>query len=111
MAMAFRRLAGLVAGAVAWATWLGTASPMPDTVRIPPIEARPKGSPIPPALFRHGTHGQYGCYACHPSLFPQHPEGFTHAQMDGGAFCGACHDGLAAFAVRETQCEACHVAR
>lgn len=111
MVMWFRRISVLGAGALAWALWLGSASPMPDSVRIPPVESRPSDSPLAPALFRHGTHGQYGCYACHPTLFPQHPKGFTHAEMAAGAYCGACHDGSAAFAVREVDCKACHVAR
>jgi c(7)-type cytochrome triheme protein len=111
MVMRPRTLAILGAAALAWASWLGSASTMPDTVRIPPVEARPTDSPIPPALFRHGTHGQFVCYACHPTLFPQYPKGFTHAQMDAGAYCGACHDGSAAFAVRGAKCEDCHVTR
>jgi c(7)-type cytochrome triheme protein len=111
MAVWFRGVCVLGAGAVAWAVWVGSASPMPNTVRIPPVESRPKDSPIPSALFRHDTHGQFNCYACHPSLFPRHPKGFTHTEMNGGAYCGACHDGSAAFAVRDVKCEACHVAR
>jgi c(7)-type cytochrome triheme protein len=99
------------AGAIAWAMWTRAASPMPDVVRIPPVTARPQGSSLPPALFRHGTHAQLNCYACHPSLFPQYPKGFTHADMNAGAYCGACHDGVAAFSVREAKCEGCHVAR
>ena len=98
-------------GALAWALWLGSATPMPDAVRIPPVASRPKGSSLPPALFRHGSHGQFTCYACHPSLFPQYPEGFTHAQMHDGGYCGACHEGTAAFSIREAACEACHVPR
>ena len=84
---------------------------VPDSVRIPRVKAHPQGAPQDEALFSHWRHGSYRCYSCHPGVFPQAPLGFTHAEMNAGQFCGACHDGREAKAVNSYRCEACHVAR
>ena len=86
-------------------SWSATA--MPDAVRIPPLVSRGDTGP-PPALFRHGRHTHVSCLGCHPTLFPQRREGFTHADMEGGRLCVACHDGGGAFAIAEVPCERCH---
>lgn len=64
-----------------------------------------------PAKFSHEVHtGMYGCAECHPALFipaqGKNPA-VTMTQMEGGASCGACHDGGTAFTVKEN-CETCH---
>jgi c(7)-type cytochrome triheme protein len=97
----------LVAGALA--LWWRPVLSMPDAVRIPIVEPHPKGAPPDAALFRHGRHDQFTCAACHPGLFPQWRAGFTHFDMNEGRFCGACHDGTAAFDVRTADCKDCHV--
>jgi c(7)-type cytochrome triheme protein len=81
---------------------------MPDWVRIPPLAKRGPGDPPDAALFSHWSHNDHHCYACHPSLFPQAKRGFTHADMDKGRYCGACHDGKHAFSVDDAECEDCH---
>ena len=89
--------------------WSGAA--MPDAVRIPIVTPTPGRVPAAAALFRHGTHAQFSCYGCHPSLFPRERVGFTHADMQAGRFCGACHDGRGAFAIADAECESCHVGK
>jgi len=84
---------------------------MPDTVRIPPAGPRRPGAPQAEALFSHWEHARYRCQQCHPSVFPQAPLGFTHAQMSEGKFCGRCHDGRAARAITGIRCEVCHAPR
>ncbi len=86
-------------------------SAMPDAVRIPIVTPTPGRVPAAAALFRHGTHAQFGCYGCHPSIFPRERVGFTHADMQSGRFCGACHDGAGAFAIPDVACETCHVGK
>ncbi|MEO1481903.1 MAG: cytochrome c3 family protein [Myxococcota bacterium] len=76
----------------------------PNRVRIPPLEERPRPGPVD---FSHWSHNQYQCYACHPSIFPQHREGFTHDEMADGRYCGSCHNGQEAFPAR-ARCSRCH---
>jgi c(7)-type cytochrome triheme protein len=64
-----------------------------------------------PALFSHWGHNSQHCYSCHPSVFPQAPLGFTHQDMREGRYCGSCHDGQAAKAIRSMGCEVCHAPR
>lgn len=80
---------------------------MPDSVRIPIVEPHPEG--LPAARFLHGRHDQFNCGACHPALFPKWRAGFTHRDMNEGRFCGACHDGAAAFDLASAECKSCHV--
>jgi c(7)-type cytochrome triheme protein len=85
---------------------------VPDTVRIPKTRPHPPGTPQDEALFSHWSHGQQRCYSCHPSLFPQAPLAFAHADMNRGKFCGACHRaGGQAPAVQSYTCDRCHVPR
>jgi c(7)-type cytochrome triheme protein len=81
---------------------------MPDAVRIPIVKPHPEAAPPDAALFRHGRHDQFGCATCHPSLFPKWRAGFTHADMNEGRFCGACHDGTAGFDLATADCKGCH---
>ena len=99
-----RRLAGLLAVLLS-SVALGAA--FPAVLRIPRKNA---GVTVPPpAMFSHRTHQTFGCYACHPTVFPQAPVGFTHAEMREGKFCGRCHDGRASFAIEGAPCGRCHV--
>lgn len=82
---------------------------MPNDVRIPIVKKHPDGTPQAAALFRHDVHNQENCYACHPSVFPQYPLGFTHAEMNAGRFCGTCHDGYGGFDLKKAPCTRCHV--
>lgn len=104
-------LTAVVGLAAALGTWRGsTATSMPDTVKIPVVQPHPNGIPAEAGIFRHHAHRQSVCYACHPTVFPRYRVGFTHAQMQQGRYCGACHDGRTAFAVTGEPCESCHVA-
>lgn len=63
------------------------------------------------ATFSHDVHtGLFGCGECHPAIFvpdQSKHQPATMEQMEKGASCGACHDGGAAFTVKEN-CETCH---
>jgi c(7)-type cytochrome triheme protein len=84
------------------------AMAIPTTVRIPrDKDARPF-APAARARFSHPAHGLLRCFQCHPNLFPQDQVAFTHADMDQGRFCAACHEGSRAPAVNSYPCEACH---
>jgi len=84
--------------------------------RLPPdyVFARAEGDPGP-VIFSHASHvdaKKPACLTCHPRVFritetgrPQDREPITHARMDKGAACGACH-GKTAFAL--DSCENCH---
>lgn len=85
------------------------AHSMPDAVRIPILKEHPKGAPEAAAVFYHSDHQSYGCASCHPALFPEWPQGFTHAEMREERFCAVCHDGRAAFDVDKADCTICHV--
>jgi c(7)-type cytochrome triheme protein len=84
---------------------------VPDTVRIPAARPHPEGTPQAEAVFSHWGHTSYRCFACHPSVFPQAPLSFTHADMGKGRFCAKCHGGGDAPAVYSYRCERCHVGR
>jgi c(7)-type cytochrome triheme protein len=83
------------------------AAAYPAVLRIPPRAPRPSGPP--PALFSHRTHGTFGCQVCHPGAFPLAAVGFSHEEMNRGAFCGGCHDGRLGFAIKGAACARCHV--
>jgi c(7)-type cytochrome triheme protein len=78
------------------------------------IFARSEGSPGP-VTFSHASHvdaKKPSCITCHPRTFritesgrPQDREAITHARMEKGAACGACH-GKTAFAL--DSCDNCH---
>jgi c(7)-type cytochrome triheme protein len=78
------------------------------------VFARGDGSPGP-VTFSHASHvdaAKPACVAWHPRIFritetgrPQDRERITHARMEKGAACGACH-GKAAFGL--DGCDACH---
>jgi c(7)-type cytochrome triheme protein len=83
------------------------------TLRLPPdvTYREAEGSPGP-VVFSHSTHVAFTdtkCIACHPSIFSilQPTRRITHAEMDAGTKCGACHDGSKASAV-QGDCTHCH---
>ncbi len=60
--------------------------------------------------FPHTVHIEaFGCDECHPDLFKPEKGAnkMTMEAMEKGEYCGACHDGSAAFGVAE-DCESCH---
>lgn len=66
---------------------------------------------VPVAVFPHYLHRmQFKCYACHDEPF-QMKTGAADMTMDAieaGEFCGACHDGKAAFQSTFESCPRCH---
>lgn len=87
-------------------------------LRLPPdaVYQRVVG-PDSAVVFRHGTHialFRDRCVACHPRLFRilAPTTRLSHVEMNAGRSCGACHDGVRAFGVRDPRsCPACHVGR
>ena len=72
------------------------------------LEYRIKGAGN--VTFSHNYHlGKYKtCNKCHPRIFaPGDSKPASMTEMEKGRSCGACHDGKAAFTVREN-CARCH---
>jgi c(7)-type cytochrome triheme protein len=72
--------------------------------------------PLKSVTFSHKVHvdeKKIGCEQCHAKLFDmqalavQKKPDFTMKSLYQGKYCGACHDGKAAFA-SNTQCARCH---
>jgi c(7)-type cytochrome triheme protein len=93
----------LLGAALVLLTAFGAA---PDVVFLGP---KHDSAPVPSARFSHVEHSGITCHQCHPKPYATPSERMTHAQMDRGLSCGACHDGGRAFAVRGTPCQRCHV--
>jgi len=73
--------------------------------------------PVKSVIFSHKTHAdekRISCDRCHFGLFAmealkaQREKDFTMESLYKGKYCGACHNGKAAFA-SDTQCARCHV--
>jgi c(7)-type cytochrome triheme protein len=74
--------------------------------------------PVKAVLFDHQAHtDDFGlaCIDCHSQLFraktgyaEQRPEDFVMESLYQGRYCGACHDGIQAFA-SNTRCTDCHI--
>lgn len=63
----------------------------------------------PPSVFPHWVHRvRYTCDSCHPEPFPARAGEtlLTMESMANGQYCGACHNGEAAFNTLE--CDRCH---
>ncbi len=83
-------------------------------VRLPQdlVYARAAGSPGK-VVFRHNSHVTYTdkCTACHVKLFPilRPTRQVSHAVMEAGESCGACHNGQMAFGPSDpATCTRCH---
>ena len=94
---------------------LATAGVAQDLPRLPgPIKMTRTGDSPGRVLFTHATHvdaSAPACTTCHPREFrilkvSSRRAPVTHAAMDKGRYCGACHDGKKAFALDD--CAACH---
>jgi c(7)-type cytochrome triheme protein len=90
----------------------------PISVKLPPdlVYDRVVGS-TRAVVFSHETHFAFEgnrCTGCHPTVFrmlqPTHRT--SHAEMNAGRSCGACHDGRHAFGVADSStCGTCHSGR
>ncbi len=84
-------------------------------LRLPPdlVYANANGSPGK-VVFSHQLHVAVSdkCSSCHIKLFRMlHPtRQVTHADMEAGKSCGACHNGQMAFGPTDPAgCARCHV--
>jgi c(7)-type cytochrome triheme protein len=86
-----------------------------DMPRLPgPIKMTRTGESPGQVIFTHAVHVHAtvsACTACHPREFrilraSARRVPVTHAEMDKGRYCGACHDGKRVFGLDE--CAACH---
>jgi c(7)-type cytochrome triheme protein len=87
----------------------------PVELRLPAdVVYRPAAGSDRAVVFSHRTHVDRAgnrCTGCHPRPFPMLRRGPAprHGDMDAGRSCGVCHDGIAAFGVRDsTECRTCH---
>ena len=76
------------------------------------VYAKAPGSPGK-VVFSHTSHVAYSekCTACHVKLFPilRPTRQVTHAFMEAGESCGACHNGQMAFGPGDpATCTRCH---
>lgn len=86
--------------------------------KLPADITMPRAADSPgPVVFSHQTHvavqPKADCTACHPKLAPivktkaqARREPTTHARMEKGQSCGACHNGKAAHGFDD--CSSCH---
>lgn len=89
------------------------AAPIPVKLPADLVYERVVGS-TRAVVFSHETHFAFEgnrCIGCHPALFrmltPSHRT--SHAEMNAGRGCGACHDGRHAFGVADSStCGTCH---
>ena len=84
-------------------------------LRLPPdlVYSKAEGSPGK-VVFSHQFHTAVAdkCTACHVKLFRmlRPARRVTHADMEAGKSCGACHNGQVAFAPTDPAgCSRCHV--
>jgi c(7)-type cytochrome triheme protein len=64
-------------------------------------------------IFGGTTHADKGlkCKDCHPKIFPMKktPEKINMSEINGGKYCGECHNGEKAFATNSAaNCSKCH---
>jgi c(7)-type cytochrome triheme protein len=62
-------------------------------------------------IFDGKTHSVAKCNECHPAIFKMKKgaDVMTMKDMEAGKFCGVCHDGAKAFAVKDAaNCAKCH---
>ena len=68
----------------------------------------------PPAVFSHWSHRiRYKCYVCHPAIFEMKvgANKITMDGIDGGKFCGTCHNGKISWESSFDTCNRCHLER
>jgi c(7)-type cytochrome triheme protein len=106
----------LTTAALALALLAAGAAQGDDLPNLPHALPLPRGADSPGEVtFRHDSHvdtAKPACVACHPRLFgilgrsgQSKPRPVTHAAMEKGEACGACH-GEAAFGLDD--CTMCH---
>lgn len=116
--LTWRRTSALCFGIVALALAVGGIAIAQDLPKLPDALALQQSGDSPGKVtFLHVSHlgDRPDCTRCHPKLFSivKQPAGkvaagrkITHASMEKGRQCGACHNGKAAFGFDD--CTACH---
>lgn len=111
-------LASTAAGLIVWDTLSAHAgsqdlrkTPHPETYGNVIMDKAAKASGgVKPVVFSHWSHRpKYACKACHTDLgFPlsANTVDIKQSDIEGGKFCGACHNGSAAFGPKD--CDKCH---
>jgi c(7)-type cytochrome triheme protein len=104
--------------ATCYATAARAQAPATPPLRLPADAVyESRVGPDSAVVFRHGTHvalASNRCSACHSRLFRilTPTARISHAEMDSGQSCGACHDGRHAFSVTSKEsCPLCHLGR
>lgn len=75
------------------------------------LRKTPGPAEFPPAVYPHWIHRmQFRCYVCHQSIFKMKrgSNPVTMDDIDGGKYCGVCHNGKIAFGTSFGQCFHCH---
>lgn len=114
-----RRRTTLCIGCIVLACGLaaGVTAAQDRVLKLPAAYALPQAPDSPGVVtFNHESHVDTAapdCTACHPRLFKILKPGsagdgqrMTHAGMEKGHACGACHDGQKAFGIDD--CTLCH---
>jgi len=115
--MCSRRCTIFVSVMAACAMAAAAATAQNRIAKLPPAHVLPQAADSPGAVtFNHESHvdpAAPNCTTCHPRLFKILKPGLagdcqriTHAGMEKGHACGACHDGQKAFRVDD--CTLCH---
>ncbi|MBI5970854.1 MAG: hypothetical protein HY884_06840 [Deltaproteobacteria bacterium] len=92
-------------------------TPRPETYGNVVMDKTVKASAgVKPVVFSHWSHRtKYACRVCHTDQGGNSPIGFPlnantvdikQSDIEGGKFCGACHNGNTAFGPKE--CDKCH---
>ena len=103
-----------IRGAFTLAILLVVSGPGSVPMRFPDVVYDKSKDAPGPVRFDHKTHAERvenKCVSCHTGIFRiLHPtRRTTHAAMEAGRSCGACHDGKRAFGVQDAErCETCH---
>lgn len=66
---------------------------------------------VPGVVFPHWKHrARFRCYVCHPDPFEMQAgaNDISMVLLQGGEFCGRCHNGDVAFSIGFNTCRTCH---
>lgn len=96
---------------------LGAAPVLSAEIPVPPDFSYEDTKPQAPVPFSHKFHvteKKLQCPECHTKVFQMKKmaasKDMTMAKLNGGEFCGNCHNGKKAFSTKEAKdCAKCHV--
>jgi c(7)-type cytochrome triheme protein len=96
---------------VSLAVALSTATALAGVLGDIMMNRRSTDNGVPAVVFPHWKHRiLFRCYACHPDVFEMEAgtNEITMESLQGGEFCGGCHDGTTAWAISFNTCRDCH---